>query len=99
MRPSTGNILRYHKKGTLQPFGVESYYNSNTAANILAFHSLTKLKDAFMLYDSRQGDCFRLIYKSGKELQFQTAEMDYTHSLIQYTINYITKRNILSKRL
>ena len=71
MRSSTGNILRYHQKGTLQPFGVESYYNPDTAANILAFHSLSKLKDAYMLYDSRHGDCFRLIHKNGKELQFQ----------------------------
>ena len=71
MRSSTGNIMKYHKKGMLQPFGVESYYNSSTAANILAFHTLSSLKDAHMLYDSRQGDCFRLIYKNGKELQFQ----------------------------
>ena len=55
----------------LKPFGVESYYNSGTTANILAFHTLSSLKDAHMLYDSRQGDCFRLIYKNGKELQFQ----------------------------
>ena len=56
---------------TLQPFGVGSYYNSNTAANILAFHTLCRLKDAYMVYDSRQGDCFRLINNNRKELQFQ----------------------------
>lgn len=71
MRSSTGNVLRYHKKGTLQPFVIESYYNPDTAANILAFHSLTKLKDTYMLYDSRHGDRFRLIHENGKELQFQ----------------------------
>ena len=66
MRSSTGNILKYHEKGTLQPFSVESYYNPNTAANILAFHTLCRLKDAYMLYDSRQGDCFSIIYNNGK---------------------------------
>ena len=43
----------------------------NTASNILAFHTLSKLKDAHMIYDSRVEDCFRLVNKSGRELQFQ----------------------------
>ena len=71
MRSSTGDIMKYYKKGILQPFGIEVSYNRNTAANILAFHTLTELKDARMVYDSRVADCFRLIYTHGKELQVQ----------------------------
>ena len=71
MQSSTGNIMEYNKKGWHKKFNVETFYNKNTAANILAFHTLSSLNDAYMLYDSRVADCFRLIYKNGKEIQFQ----------------------------
>ena len=71
MRSSTGNVMKYTEKGILKPFNVEAFYNKRTAANILAFHTLCAIKDAYMVYDSRQGDCFRLVYKNGREAQFQ----------------------------
>ena len=71
MRSSTGDVMKYYKKGKHTTFGVDAYYNKDTAANILAFHTLANLKGAYMLYDSRAADCFRLIYKDGKELQFK----------------------------
>ena len=52
-------------------FDVEAFYNKNIVANILAFNTLSALDDAYMLYDSRVADCFRLIYKNEKEIQFQ----------------------------
>ena len=50
---------------------MKAFYNKRTAANILAFHTLSSIKDAYMVYDSRQGDCFRLVYNDGREIQFQ----------------------------
>ena len=47
------------------------FYNKNTAANILAFHTLSALENAYMVYDSSVADCFTLIYKNGKKIQFQ----------------------------
>ena len=63
--------MKYYKKGKHTTFGVDAYYNKDTAANILAFHTLAKLKGAHIQYDSRVADCFRLIYKNGNELQFK----------------------------
>jgi len=52
-------------------FNVETFYNENTAANILAFHTLNALSNAYMYYDGRVADCFRLIYDDGREVQFK----------------------------
>ena len=71
MHSSTGDTMDYSSKGWHKNFNVEMFYNKNTAANILAFHTLSALDEAYMVYDSRVADCFRLIYKNGKELQFQ----------------------------
>ena len=71
MQSSTGDYMDYNLKGTLKNFNVDAFYNKNTAANILAFHTLSALDDAYMFYDSREADCFRLIYKDGREIQFQ----------------------------
>ena len=43
-------------KGTLKNFNVGAFYNKNTAANILALHTLSALDDAYMIYDSREAD-------------------------------------------
>ena len=71
MTSSTGSTMDYNTKGLLQPFNVDAYYNKNTAANILSFHTLAALTDAYMIYDSRIADCFRLVYQNGNEAQFQ----------------------------
>ena len=63
--------MEYKTKGILEPFNVETYYNKDTAANILAFHDLSSLKDAYMLNDIRVADCLRLIYDDGREFQFR----------------------------
>ena len=71
MKSSTGNTLDYSHAGILQPFGIKAYYNKNGAANILSFHELAATKEAYMIYDSRVADCFRLKFRSGKEYQFK----------------------------
>lgn len=59
MQPSTGDYMDYKLKGKLKNFNVEAFYNKNTAANILAFHTLRALNDAYMVYDSRVADYAR----------------------------------------
>ena len=71
MQSSTGDFMNYGLIGKLKNFNVETFYNKNTAANILAFHTISALDDAYMVYDSRVADCFRLIYQDGREIQFQ----------------------------
>ena len=50
---------------------METFYNQNTAANILAFHTLNSLENVYMYYDGRVADCFRLIYRDEHEVQFK----------------------------
>ena len=71
MESTTGDFLKYRQKGTHSIFDVETFYNRNTAANILAFHTLNNLENAYMYYDGRMADCFRLIYRDGREIQFK----------------------------
>ena len=71
MKSSTGNTFDYSHAGVLQSFGIRAYYNRNGAANILSFHELASTKEAYMIYDSHVADCFRLKFKSGKEVQFK----------------------------
>ena len=70
MKSSTGDIMDYKYTGMLKPFGVQAHYNKDVTANILSFHMLAAIKDAHMLYDNRVADCFRLIYKDGREIYF-----------------------------
>jgi len=55
----------------LKPFGVQAHYNKDGAANILSFHMLAAIKDAYMTYDSRFAGRFRLRFNDGKEFQFR----------------------------
>ena len=43
MESTTGDFLEYNRKGIHSVFNVETIYNENTAANILAFHTLNAL--------------------------------------------------------
>ena len=80
MESTTGDFLEYHEKGIYNIFGVETYYNKDMAANILAFHTLNALPNAYMHYDGRVADCCRLIYNDGKEIQF----CNYGKGLYEY---------------
>ena len=71
MESTTGDFLAYKEKGRHTIFDVDTFYNKNTAANILAFHTLNDLHNAYMYYDGRVADCFRLIYDDGREVQFR----------------------------
>jgi len=48
MQSSKGDYMDYNLKETLKNFNVDAFYNKNTAANILAFHTLSALDDAYM---------------------------------------------------
>ena len=50
MKSSTGDTMDYEYTGRLKPFGVQAHYN------ILSFHMLAAIKDAYMTYDSRIAD-------------------------------------------
>ena len=71
MQSSTYDHIAYEQKGTLKMFNLDAYYNKNAAANILGLHTMSALDNAYIVYDSRVADCFRLIYHNGKECQFQ----------------------------
>jgi len=64
MQSSTGDFMNYKLKGKLTNFNVEAFYNLNTAANILAFHTLSALDDAYMVYDSRGGQISLNFFRS-----------------------------------
>ena len=93
MKSSTGNTLDYSQAGILQPFGIKAYYNKHGAANIISFHELAATKDAYMVYDSRVADCFRLRFKSGKEYQFKNCG-DGLYSFINPKVNEVYKTDV-----
>ena len=53
MKSTTGDTIKYTQKGHHRVFNIETFYNQNTAANILAFHTLNSLENAFMYFDGR----------------------------------------------
>jgi len=71
MESTTGDFLEYNRKGIHSVFNVETFYNKNTVANILGFHTLNALPNAYMYYDGRVADCFRLVYDDGREVHFK----------------------------
>ena len=95
MQSSTGDHIDYEQKGTLKLFNLDAFYNKNTAANILALHTMSALDNAYMVYDSRVADCFRLIYYDGKEYQFQIVEMAY---ILMWILKITGKLRLMSRK-
>ena len=61
MESTTGDLLEYNQKGIHSVFNVETFYSNNTAANILAFHTLNALSNAYI----RHRLSFIPVYKRG----------------------------------
>ena len=98
MQSSTGDHIDYEQKGTLKLFNLDAFYNKNTAANILAFHTMSALDNTYMVYNSRVADCFRLIYQDGKEFQFQNfgdGLYTYVDPKDNFKLEHMNKRNLL----
>ena len=67
---TNSGFINFNMKGNLDFIPIYAHYNKDSAANILAFHRLNAIPNAYMFYDGSKEDVFHLKYYDGREILF-----------------------------
>ena len=62
--------IEFNSRGSLNFLPLKPHYNTNSVANILAFHEVNGIDDAFIRYSGDKEDAFYVIFKSGRMMKF-----------------------------
>ena len=84
---NAGSII-FDEQGDLNFLPIRPYINTESVANILAFHELNGLKDAHIKFDGLKEDPFFLIFDPGRIVKFTRCDIGLYFYDTQNTENY-----------
>jgi len=73
-RNSRGNIS-FEERGDLDFLPIRPHINTESVANILAFHELNGLKGAHIKFDRLKEDAFFLVFDTGRVVKFTRCDI------------------------